>query len=95
MEETAEFIKQLINSQKHENQREQTRVQNDIEHLRRDVGEKSSQLELQETKGKIMDKIDTRVELREVQSALNECQNEITEQLKEFKNSVAESLKVN
>jgi hypothetical protein len=47
--------------------------------LRRDISEKSSLLDLQETKSKILEKMETRVELREVQSALNECQADITE----------------
>ena len=85
----------MINSQKQDNQREQTRTQNDLDHIRRDIGEKSSLLELQDVKAKVLEKIETRVELREVQTALNECQSDITEQLKEFKTSVNENLDKN
>ena len=36
--------------------------------------------------------METRVELREVQTALNECQSDIIDQLKEFKTSVADDM---
>jgi gas vesicle protein len=50
VEETADFIKQLVNSQKNEAAREMTRVLNEIEHLRRDIADKSSNTDLLNTK---------------------------------------------
>ena len=50
VEETADFIKQLVNSQKNESAREMTRVLNEIEHLRRDIADKSSNTDLLNTK---------------------------------------------
>lgn len=41
--------------------------------------------ELLDTKSKLLSQLESKVELKEVQSALNECQNEICEQLSEFK----------
>ena len=40
-----------------------------------------------------MEKIESRVELREVQSALNDCQGDINEQLREFKTTFSESMR--
>ena len=59
-----------------------------MEHLRRDTAEKCSVAELIETKGTFIAQLEQKVNLSEVQTALNECQQDICDQLTEFKGSV-------
>jgi len=53
IEETAEFIKQIINTGKQETSRELQKVAGDLEKCRRDLVDKCSVNELLETKSKI------------------------------------------
>jgi hypothetical protein len=53
VEETAEFIKQIINNGKMEQQKELAKFSNDIERVRRDLVDKCSLTELLEVKSKI------------------------------------------
>ena len=88
VEETAEFINQLITNSKGEQMQESQRMMKEIEHLRRDVAEKVPTVELLETKSNFIGQLESKVELNEVQSALSDCQQDIVQQLDEFKQSV-------
>lgn len=88
MEETADFIKSIINNAKLEQQKELSKVAGDLDHMRKILADKCSVSELLEAKAKMSSAIEGKVDIKEVQTALNECQNEICEQLADFKKSV-------
>ena len=46
---------------------------NDFERLRRELSEKATMAELLELKSKVFTQLEAKVELKEVQSALNDC----------------------
>lgn len=73
VEETADFIKQIINNGKSEQQKELQNTLSDMERLRRDMTDKCNINELLELKSKIYAQLEGKVELKEVQQALNEC----------------------
>ena len=77
VEETADFINQLINSSKTDQQRELNRVLNELEIIRREIGDKAPTVELLETKTNFIGQLEAKVDLKEVQNALNDCQNDI------------------
>ena len=79
VEETAEFINQLVSSAKVEQQQESQRVLKEIEHLRRDIAEKAPTSELLETNKNFIGQLQDKVDLNEVQTALTECQNDIVQ----------------
>lgn len=58
VEDTADFINQLLNNTKAEQQREQRRVLNELEVLRRDVADKAPTLELIETKSNFIGQLE-------------------------------------
>ena len=88
IDETADFIKQVISQGKQETQGEIQKVSIDIDRLRRDMQEKASCNEVAETIARLATLIESKVDLREVQTALNECQGDIKEQLIEFRHAV-------
>ena len=88
IDETADFIKQVISQGKQETQGEIQKVSIDIDRLRRDMQEKASCNEVAETIARLATLIESKVDLREVQTALNECQSDIKEQLIEFRHAV-------
>lgn len=53
VEETADFIKQIINNGKSETGRDMQKLQSDFERMRRDLSDKASVAELLESKSKI------------------------------------------
>ncbi len=73
IDETADFIKQVITQGKQETQGEIQKVSIDIDRLRRDMQEKASCNEVAETIARLATLIESKVDLREVQTALNEC----------------------
>ena len=79
IDETADFIKQVISQGKQETQGEIQKVSIDIDRLRRDMQEKASCNEVAETIARLATLIESKVDLREVQTALNECQSDIKE----------------
>ena len=93
VEDTADFINQLINNSKNEQQREHRRVLGELEVIRREIGDKAPTLELLETKSNFIGQLEAKVDLKEVQGALNECQNDIVAQLEDFKNSIHKDLR--
>ena len=64
-------------------------MQGDVEKLRREVSESASGSEMAEMNARFTAILENKVDLREVQMALNECQGDIKEQLLEFRASVS------
>ena len=85
VEETADFIKQIINNGKVDQQKELTKMQSEVDRCRTEMAAKCSMSELLELKSKVYSQLEGKVELKEVQTALNDCQAEICEQLADFK----------
>ena len=73
IEETADFIKQLISQSKLDSQKEFQKVTVDLDRFRRDLQEKASCNEVAETIARLASVVESKVDLREVQAALNEC----------------------
>ena len=92
VEETAEFINQLVTQGKLDQQKDTSRIKDEIERLRQDVSLRVNTNELLETKEVLSGQLDSKVELEEVQSALNECQTDIVKQLDEFKEEIQSEL---
>ena len=94
VEETADFINQLITQSKEDNLAEINRVTSEIDLVRRDLQDRAVLInDLEQTKSNLVDQLETKVDLNEVQSALNECQNDIIQQLNEFKDIIKGELK--
>lgn len=93
VEDTADFINQLLNNSKAEQQREHRRVLGELEVLRREIADKAPTLELIETKSNFIAQLENKVDLKEVQSALNDCQTDIVSQLDEFKMTLHRDIK--
>jgi hypothetical protein len=70
-------------------------VLGELEVLRREVADKAPTLELIETKSNFIGQLESKVDLKEVQSALNECQCDIVAQLEDFKTTLQRDLKQN
>lgn len=85
IEETADFIKQLMDTQKQDLQREIRAAGAEIEGLKKDVMERCSVKEVLSIRQQLAADIQDKVDIKEVQQALNECQNDIGEQLGSFK----------
>lgn len=64
------------------------KVQMEVDKVRRDLIDKSSMAELLELKSKIQGDLESKVDLKEVQQALNECQNDVCDRLTDFKTAV-------
>lgn len=93
VEETAEFINQLIETNKTEQMQEVQRLYQDMSHLKHELVERVPKNELQETKTNLLGQLQGKVELNEVQTALNECQEDIVQQLDEFKVSIQNEMR--
>lgn len=93
VEDTADFINQLLNNSKAEQQREHRRVLGELEVLRREIADKAPTFELIETKSYFIAQLENKVDLKEVQSALNDCQQDIVQQLDEFKTTLNRDIK--
>lgn len=73
VEETADFIKTIINNGKTEQQKDLQKTLSDVERLRREMADKCGINELLELKSKVYAQLEGKVELKEVQQALNDC----------------------
>ena len=60
----------------------------DLDRFRRELQEKASCNEVAETIARLASVVESKVDLREVQAALNECQGDIKDQLIEFRHNV-------
>ena len=66
VEETAEFVKQVIGAGKAEWQKEVGRVAGEVDRIRRDTQDKANANEVAEMLAKITTALETKVDLREV-----------------------------
>lgn len=73
IEETAEFIKQVLAQGKQDWQRELARLAHDLERAKRELPEKASAAETLEMHARVIAALEAKVDIREVQQALNEC----------------------
>lgn len=64
-----------------------------IEDVKREVNSRVNTTELLETKSNFAGMLDGKVDLLEVQNALNECQTDIVKQLDEFKEVIQSEIK--
>ena len=85
VEETAEFINQLVTQSKLDYQKETNHLYEEMEDLRRDVSMRVNSTELMDTKTNFAGMLNNKVDIAEVQNALNECQADIVKQLDDFK----------
>lgn len=74
VEETAEFIKQIISAGKQEWQQSYGRLGGELDHLKNEI-----HASLTGELARIVNLLDSKVDLREVQQALNDCQSDIRE----------------
>lgn len=88
VEETAEFINQLVTQGKLDQQKETSRIAEELEQIRQEIAERVNGNDLLETKEVLVNQLDAKVDLEEVQGALNECQSDIVKQLDEFKDVI-------
>lgn len=77
IEETSEFIKQIISASKQDQQKEYQKQMVDLDRLHSKMSDKASLAELNQMQERMGAALDTKVDLREVQQALNECQGDI------------------
>ena len=77
IEETSEFIKQIISASKQDQQKEYQKQMVDLDRLHSKMADKASLAELNQMQERMGAALDTKVDLREVQQALNECQGDI------------------
>lgn len=68
------------------------KVYKQLDGLKRDVIEKSSLKEMLQIKQALTSEIQNKVDLKEVQQVLNECQNDISEQLTMYKQKINDKI---
>lgn len=93
IEETADFIKQVMETNKQEFSRDLQGVRGDLEKARNDIVDRCSMQEVLNIKQTLLLSLDSKVDVKEVQNALNECQQDLAEQLTAYKTKTTESLK--
>lgn len=64
-----------------------------IEEIRRELGQRVGTEELIATRSNLAGQLDTKVDLNEVQTALNECQADIVKQLDQFKEVIQNEIR--
>ena len=74
-------------------QKEQSRLIDEMQSIRHEVAHRVGGAELLETKEFLAGQLDSKVELDEVQNALNECQSDIVRQLDDFKQIVQQEIR--
>jgi hypothetical protein len=92
IEETADFIKQLIDNQKAEQNRDLGLINRDVETLKKDMVDRCSLKEVISLKQQLQTQLDKKIETHEVQSVLNDCQKDIGEQLSQFKQKLQDKI---
>ena len=77
---------------KSDQERETNKISEEIDLIRRDVAHRANNDELMQTKEHFTGQLNGKVDLEEVQTALNECQNDIVRQLDDFKEMVQQEI---
>ena len=92
IEETAKFIKNVTNTNKKETQFTIDKLNDELEYIKKGLDEiiskKIDKKELAELKTKILSQIDNKVDLNEVQNALNTCQSDLSGRFIEYKDEI-------
>lgn len=60
--------------------------------MKKDIIDRCSLNEMITLKQQLLQQVDTKVDLKEVQTALNDCQNDLAEQLTQFKQKTNEKI---
>lgn len=63
-----------------------------MELLKREMSQRANCAELIETRSNLVGQLESKVDLHEVQAALNDCQADIVKQLDQFKEAVKEEI---
>ena len=66
VEETAEFINQLVTQNKHDHEKETSQIFEQMDEMRRDLAHRVGASELNETRSNLAGVLDTKVDLSEV-----------------------------
>lgn len=93
IDETADFVKVIIDQQKKEVKSELSKLRLDYDTIKKEVIDRCSIQEMMSIKQSLTSHIDSKVDIKEVQGALNDCQSDLAEQLTEFKSKISEKIK--
>ena len=74
IQETADFIKEVMENNKQEFNRDMQNLRTDLDKARNDIVDRCSMQEVLGIKQALIVSLDTKVDVKEVQNALNECQ---------------------
>ena len=92
IEETAKFIKNVTNTTKKEIQLTIDKLSDELEYMKKGLDEliskKTDKKDLAELKTKLLSQIDSKVDLNEVQNALNTCQSDLSGRFVEYKDEI-------
>lgn len=93
MEETGQLVKQMAANLKKETQSQSNKIDEELGNFKKILEEglskKLDKKEFLETKAKILSELDGKVDVAEVQKALNQCQEDISNQFAEYKEDVS------
>ena len=74
-----------MDSSKQDANREIIELKAENEQMKKDIIDRCSLNEMITLKQQLLQQVDTKVDLKEVQTALNDCQNDLADQLTQFK----------
>ena len=97
IEENMKFIKNVTNTSKKDIQFTIDKLNDELEHIKKGlddiISKKIDKKELSEVKAKILSQIDNKVDLIEVQNALNTCQSDLSGRFVEYKDEMKNSIR--
>lgn len=82
-----------MENNKQEFNRDMQNMRTDLEKSRNDLADRCSMQEVLSIKQSLTAQLDQKVDVKEVQNALNECQQDLAEQLTSYKTKTSDSLK--
>ena len=89
----ADFVKSLGDQQKKEVRQEISKLRLDQDTMKKEVIDRCSMQEVLNIKQNLAQQLETKVDNKEVQTALNDCRSDLAEQLTEFKSKISEKIK--
>lgn len=87
-DEQAVLFKKQINNSKDDIQSQLAKFNSDIDRMRKELTDKASTTDLLDTKSKIYTSLEEKPTIKEVQTALNDCQTDISDQLSDFRKQI-------
>lgn len=81
-----------MDSSKQDANREIIELKAENEQMKKDIIDRCSLNEMITLKQQLLQQVDTKVDLKEVQTALNDCQNDLADQLTQFKQKTNEKI---